>query len=199
MKQLHIVSISHQDLKPSNVFIFNDRTSKIGDLGRSQCLDIASPHSVEHFTGDNNYAPPEVWFGHQISDWHERSYSVDCYLLGSMITFYLTGLNMNSLMSQNTSQDLEDYFENGETFIATLPYLVETYERAFLMFEELIKDLHIPEKSELVQVVRILCNPIPQQRIHPSNRLVKGNKYDLQIFISILNRIARKAELSIIN
>ena len=34
IRQLHGIEISHQDVKPSNVFIF-DKVSKVGDLGRA--------------------------------------------------------------------------------------------------------------------------------------------------------------------
>jgi serine/threonine protein kinase len=37
IKQLHSIEISHQDIKPSNVFVFDSIISKLGDLGRSLC------------------------------------------------------------------------------------------------------------------------------------------------------------------
>lgn len=58
LKQLHSIDISHQDLKPSNIFIFDKVTSKIGDLGRSLCQSIKAPHSHLNFSGDQRYAPP---------------------------------------------------------------------------------------------------------------------------------------------
>jgi eukaryotic-like serine/threonine-protein kinase len=33
--QLHLVGIAHQDLKPSNVLVFDEKSSKVGDLGRA--------------------------------------------------------------------------------------------------------------------------------------------------------------------
>src|SRR5690606_23270017 len=46
LKQLHSLQISHQDVKPSNVFVFENGISKIGDLGRALSETIVSPHST---------------------------------------------------------------------------------------------------------------------------------------------------------
>lgn len=35
LQQLHSSGIAHQDIKPSNVLVMNDKSSKIGDLGRA--------------------------------------------------------------------------------------------------------------------------------------------------------------------
>ena len=51
LKQLHGIDVSHQDLKPSNVLLF-DEESKIGDLGRSTCLALKSSLNDEPFAGD---------------------------------------------------------------------------------------------------------------------------------------------------
>jgi eukaryotic-like serine/threonine-protein kinase len=199
IQQLHSIGISHQDIKPSNIFVYRDRMSKIGDLGRSQCLDIASPHSNTCFTGDKSYAPPEVWFNYNLPDWQIRAYSVDSYLLGSMIAFYLTGFTMNGLISQNMTNELYNHIFNGNSYENALPYLVEIYDSAFDMFQQLISDYNIANKEDLSYLLRILCNPHPGKRIHPNNLQKRGNKFDLQIFISVLNRIARKTEMSIYN
>jgi eukaryotic-like serine/threonine-protein kinase len=35
LRQLHSAGIAHQDVKPSNVMVFDKKTSKVGDLGRA--------------------------------------------------------------------------------------------------------------------------------------------------------------------
>ena len=79
LKQLHNVNISHQDLKPSNILLF-DKESKIGDLGRSMCKDIESKYNDQIYSGDWNYAPPELIYQYYERDWEKRVYATDCYL-----------------------------------------------------------------------------------------------------------------------
>ena len=53
LDQLHRADMAHQDLKPSNVLVFQGkRISKICDLGRAWASDITSPHDGERFAGD---------------------------------------------------------------------------------------------------------------------------------------------------
>ncbi|MEO1487610.1 MAG: protein kinase [Bacteroidota bacterium] len=74
LKQLHSVGIGHQDLKPSNVLMYDKGLlSKIGDLGRSLCEDIEAPHEQEgEFPGDMNYSPPEFLYRYYHPDWNFR-------------------------------------------------------------------------------------------------------------------------------
>src|SRR5690606_38946951 len=43
INQLHSIDIAHQDIKPSNVFVYDKLTSKLGDLGRSLSREIEGP------------------------------------------------------------------------------------------------------------------------------------------------------------
>jgi len=97
LKQLHGIEVSHQDLKPSNILVFREE-SKIGDMGRSVSRRLPSPYDNLQFSGDKNYAPPEILYGFQEPDWFKRTYSTDCYLLGSLIVFYFTGISMTALL-----------------------------------------------------------------------------------------------------
>src|SRR5690606_18150791 len=94
INQLHSIDIAHQDIKPSNVFVYDKLTSKLGELGRSLSREIEGPHSKQNFTGDWKYAPPEIYHRYYIEEWSERVHSIDCYLIGSMASFYLTGQSM---------------------------------------------------------------------------------------------------------
>ena len=87
------------DLKPSNVLVFNTE-SRLGDLGRSICKDLDGPYSKRAFTGDFTYAPPEIWYRYYERDWNKRVFATDCYMLGSLVVFYFTGISMSALDKQ---------------------------------------------------------------------------------------------------
>jgi eukaryotic-like serine/threonine-protein kinase len=93
LKQLHSAGIAHQDLKPSNVLIFNQDTSKVADLGRASYLGHTAPHDELSWAGDISYAPPELLYGYVHTDWRTKRFGGDLYLLGSMVVFFFTGLS----------------------------------------------------------------------------------------------------------
>ncbi|KAH3745216.1 proto-oncogene serine/threonine-protein kinase mos [Pelomyxa schiedti] len=62
IRQLHNLGIIHCDLKPGNILVTKDITSKIADMGLSKilikALDICVP--IDHFEGTANYTAPEL-------------------------------------------------------------------------------------------------------------------------------------------
>src|SRR5205823_2049082 len=57
--QLHSAEVAHQDLKPSNILVFEGSTSKIADLGCASVKGVASPRDSAAFAGDRTYAPTD--------------------------------------------------------------------------------------------------------------------------------------------
>ena len=92
LDQLHRKKIIHQDLKPSNVLVFDDGDrSKLGDLGRAHCVELKSPHEGHRRPGAFYYAPPEQIYDHHFDDRMVYRFAGDLYLLGSMLDFFVTG------------------------------------------------------------------------------------------------------------
>lgn len=192
LKQLHAIDVSHQDLKPSNVLVF-DTESKLCDLGRSVSNDVAGPYKAMPFSGDNTYAPPEIWYRFYDPDWKKKSYAADCYMLGSLITFYFAGIPMSSLLSKYIPHQFNWTVWHG-SYGEIAPYLEHAFALALREFESNIADGDT--KKELCQMVEYLCNPFPEKRGHPKNIFSTGNNYSLDRFVSILDRLRLKAEIS---
>jgi serine/threonine protein kinase len=164
LKQLHGIKIGHQDIKPSNILLFDDKKiSKIGDLGRSLCKDLSAPHDFGGFVGDPNYSPPEYYYGITHTDWDFRVKSTDFYLFGSMITFYFSALNMTTLLFQNTHKSFWPQSWGGD-YSSVLPYLVDSFQKAMLEFQDSIDDDLL--KRELKKIVEYCCHPDPKMRGH---------------------------------
>lgn len=194
IKQLHSIEISHQDVKPSNVFVFDKVTSKLGDLGRSLCQTLSSPHSKLNFAGDNRYAPPEVFHRYILPDWKDKVFAIDCYLLGSMASYYFTGQSMTALLSINLNHQINILsldFENA------LPYWQVAFEAALDTIKEQLNDFSLREK--LIETIRMLTNPDPRKRGHPKNINSCGNNFQLERFVEIFNLLATKAEYNLTN
>lgn len=191
LKQLHAIEVTHQDLKPSNILLF-DKESKICDLGRSICLKIESPYEGAPFSGDWSYAPPEIWYNYYIKDRHKRSFSTDAYMLGSMITFYFSGVTMSALLQKYLPSRFNWRYWEGD-YREVLAYMDDAFFRALEEFTENVKDLEYGLK--LVELVGYLCAPHPEKRGHPHNVKSKGSNYHMERFISSLDFLQKKAEV----
>lgn len=194
LKQLHSVDVSHQDIKPSNVLLYGDE-SKIADIGRAQSKSMESPYDGLPFTGDSNYAPPEILYGFYDPDWATRTFAADCYLLGSMIVFYFSGISMTALIRENMPDDLSWDFWAG-SFDEVKDYLLEGFQKAIMKFSNSISNEDL--KNELTQLVTQLCHPFPEKRGHPKDAKSLITKYSLERFITKLSVLWKKVEFNII-
>ena len=89
LQQLHKNGIAHQDLKPSNVLVF-DKVSKISDLGRASTQEISFRYDNLIIPGDRNYAPIEQLYNYHFCNDFEEKFAADLYLLGSLFIFFFS-------------------------------------------------------------------------------------------------------------
>lgn len=192
IKQLHGINISHQDLKPANVLVFNKVTSKIGDLGRSLCQNLSSPHSELDFSGDSRYAPPEVFHGFVLPDWQDKVFAIDCYLIGSLASYYFTGMSMTALLTQNLDDRINIRSLNFEN---ALPYWINAFDESINLIKNQL--VNYEDRDKLINTIEMLCYPDPRKRGHIKNIAESGNNFRLERFVEIFNLLASRAELSL--
>lgn len=200
IKQLHYNNIVHQDLKPSNVVLFDKKVnSKLADLGRADKKGINAPHTAFRIAGDPTYAPPEHLYGYILTDWSNRRQSCDLFLLGSIMTFYFVQTPMTNLIKTYLRSDY--HWNNWKgNYKDVLPYLIDAFDNACIKFGEELKNYFKNKMvvDELVSIVRQLCHPDPEKRGHPDYKspFVKSNPFLLEKYISRLNALANKVESS---
>ena len=83
MEQLGELGIAHLDIQPKNVYLTNDNTWKLGDLGCA--AEIRKLESLRDLRGTPSYMAPEVYARREYS---EKS---DVYALGVMVYSLLNG------------------------------------------------------------------------------------------------------------
>jgi len=103
--QLHKIEIAHQDLRPSNVLVYEGDILKVADLGRSECRNRVAPHSEDHIPGAASYAPPEFLYREISSDWGCRRFGCDLYHLGSMVIFFFCGMQMTPMLKSKLHEN----------------------------------------------------------------------------------------------
>lgn len=198
LEQLHSIDIAHQDLKPSNVLLYDDaNTSKVGDLGRSLCSTLVAPHDDGFsFTGQINYSPPEFLYGHIQPDWNIRVNSTDMYLFGSLVTYYFLGNNMTALLLRNLDPRFRWTIFRGR-FEDVKDYLIDAYSKCI---DEISISLNNHNFSkDIIEIIEYCCYPIPEKRGHKKNIREIGNQFSFRRTISKLDLIKRKAELKLYN
>lgn len=160
------------------------------------CKNMESDYNTLEYSGDWNYAPPEMMYQYYDTDWYRRTFATDCYLLGSLMVFYLLGVSMSALLLKHMPQSLRWEYWRG-TFDEIRPYLLDAYSQAINEFHESISDYYLNDEIRLM--VEQLCYPFPEQRGHPKNIKSNGSNFNLERYISKLDLLRRKSELKIYN
>lgn len=197
LRQLHQHGIAHQDVKPSNVLIFNSQQkesfSKLGDLGRATDMSRPALHDMFTIAGDRNYAPPEQLYGMVHPEFGVRRLACDLYQLGSLILFMFTGATMTSLLYSELHPD-HNWLTWDGTYDEVLPYVQD----AFVNILERVHKVIMPAiADDLVALIECLCEPDPMRRGHPANRNSVVSPYALQRVVTQLDRLARRTAQSV--
>lgn len=194
LRNLHNVGVSHQDLKPSNILVFNEE-SKISDLGRSMCENLKGPYNDWKFSGDQTYAPWEVFYRYTLTDdWHLQNYMTDCFLLGNLIAFYLTGSTVTALMGNFLPLNLHPAYYRG-SFKAIESNLLDAFQNILDVLESSLPS--VVDKQRVKRMIESLCYPIPEKRGHPKAVNSREPNYDLQRYITELNYLQTKTEFEL--
>ena len=99
-------AIIHGDIKPSNIFISNDRTKLlIGDFGISSFLEN-SEQTFGNICGTPEYAPPSIG----VVDKVKKTKAYDYGSLGLVVYFMVTGY---SLFANRTTEEIAEAWANG--------------------------------------------------------------------------------------
>ena len=157
-------------------------------------MDAGSPHQDIHVAGDTTYAPPERLYDDGADSWDERRAACDMYLLGNLVVFVLTrGLSLTALLFAYMDDEHHPNRWTG-SYEGVLPYVTDAFDRVLSDVESLLDNDHV---ADLNVHLRQLCHPDITQRGHPINIRRKFDQYSLERYVSIFDRLARLAEVSL--
>lgn len=191
MWQLHSKEVAHQDLKPSNVMVF-DAGSKVGDLGRAAQFGRPSVNDNLTIAGDKTYAPPELLYGHMNPDWRMRRLGADVYLLGSLLVYLVLRQGCTALVVACLDHAHRPRIWKG-TFTEVLPHVQAAFQQVLIQFGNAVP---AGLREELTKAVRELCEPNPDLRGHPINRR-RGTPYSLERYHPLFDNLARRLRLEL--
>lgn len=197
LQQLHGQEIAHQDLKPSNVLIFDEANdgAKIGDLGRASKKHLDVMHDGFDIPGALAYAPPEQVYGIRPERWQDRREACDLYQLGTLLTFMFSGATPTEYFIGNLDKSVLPQKWRGKghcDYETALPIL----QAAMTSFVDSIQEDFPPwAKDELKTIVLNACNPDYSKRGDPGARQRTGNPIGIEVFISKFDRLATQASI----
>ena len=104
----------------------------------------------------------------------------------------ITGVNFLALIHQRIPET-QKYDRFGGTFDQVKPFLLNAYAEVL----EEIRPM-IPEniRDELIQIIAQLCHPVPELRGNPRGIAGVHTPYSLERYISIVDRLSKKASRS---
>jgi serine/threonine protein kinase len=197
IQQLHGQRIAHQDLKPSNVLVFDKdgKGAKIGDLGRASQRGLSIDHDQFVVAGHPNYAPPEQMFGLRPERWEDRREGCDIYHLGTLVTFLFSGITPTDhyLGSLPLNVRPNPWGGNGTCdYHSALPFLTAEFT---VFLDKIASDLPKWASSQILKIVENACNPDYEKRGDPAARRRVGSPLGIETFVSRFDRLAKYAEI----
>ncbi len=191
LQQLHASGIAHQDIKPSNVLVMGNKSSKIGDLGRASDQGKNSPNDIYLIPGDTGYAPLDLYYKDTGIDGFEKRLLSDMYLLGSLFFFHFTGVSAIHLLRAK----LHGVTLGNLSFKADLPHLQHAFEETLSELRDQVS-MHTQEFVEdIVVMAQQLCDPDPSKRGDVKWTGSVVGRYDLQRYISKLDLMCKMIEV----
>lgn len=194
IKQLHSAKVSHQDIKPSNVMVFEKNAAKIGDLGRASIQGKDGVYDSWVVAGDQSYAPPEQLYGITLTEWFDRRERCDVYQFGSLICFTIFGLTVNEILSRKVPKEQAPsaWGGSGSSYELALPFLQKAFSEGMLEIRSAIPDW---ARDKVMSLIDQSANPDYKMR---GSRRVLGKQsvasLGLDRFISELDRLRVEAE-----
>jgi len=195
LQQLHSQNIAHQDLKPSNVLLFDTQKkgAKLGDLGRASRKGDAAKHDNLQIAGAISYAPPEQIYGVTPEEWRDRRESCDLYHLGALAAFMFSGITPTIHYVKTLSPEIRPPYWKGDgtcDYQTALPVLTSS----FTSFVDSINlDFPTWAAAELSQIILNACNPDYTKRGDPAARQQVPRSLGIEAFVSRFDRLAKRA------
>lgn len=205
VNQLHAGGVCHNDFKPANCLLFDERMQKVADLGRATSKVINAPHGGL-CVGDVRYAAPEQLYANDrvtgTLDDFEKGRAGDLFSLGSVIHFILAKRMVSPEVINALAYEFkprEFYGGWQDSYVTVLPHWRVEFDAVMANTKAAFVGAEENEKVVLEALMRMvleLCEPDPRMRGHPRNRQGQQDQYGLARYITELDLLARRAKIA---
>lgn len=196
VKQLHTKLIAHHNITPQSIEVFDKNTlTKISGLQKSRTRQalLNSPVSAKLFDGDYTFAPPEALFNYKLSEEMSTYYQIDTYMLGNLIVYYLSSMNITTLINRKCPCTLMSWASKGAEYKQVLPDIMKAFNESL---DDIAASISVDElRAPIVEIIEGLCHPDPEKRGYPGGFKRPLDNADLQRVLTKLDVLYRKAQL----
>jgi hypothetical protein len=120
-------------------------------------------------------------------------YQIDTYMLGNLIVYYLTALNITTLLNHHLPYSLKEMASHNANYLAVLPEITNAFNTVLSNLKSCVR---IDELEQpIIELIECLCNPDPERRGYPGSFKTSRANADLQRVITRLDVLYNKAEL----
>lgn len=201
--QMHKAQIAHNDLKPANTLVIDDKVQKVADLGRATSHHHPAAHDAYLCTGDTRFAPPEQLYPTDQNCAHIsrelRRRVGDLYNLGSLVYYMLTARMFTPEVISSLRPEVRPRTADGgseDSYQNAVPFWKEAHAALCTDISDVASQRFGPgvssEVTDLRGMVVQLCEPDPLVRGHPLNKNRAQDPYGLERYISGLNSLRLK-------
>lgn len=196
VKQLHTHLIAHHNITPQSVEVFDkNMLTKVSGLQKSRTRKgvLNSPVSAKLFDGDYTYAPPEAIFNYKMSEEMSTYYQIDTYMFGNLIVYYLSSMNMTTLINRRCPCALMNWASKGASYEQVLPDILKAFNESL---DDIAASISVDElRTPIVEIIEGLCHPDPQKRGYPGGFKRTQDNADMQRVLTRLDVLYNKAQL----
>lgn len=190
ISQLHRNEISHQDVKPSNVLVYDDDEHKVADLGRVVDKSGTSPFANNPFPGDMGYMPIELHYGVRNLEFSTRVLC-DIYMVGSLLYQLLQGIQIKTSVIREAQA-----IQGGVltmSFQDALPILISAHNIVLERLRtECTSKLDNVISGLIVEIVDQMCHPDPRIR-GVTKRSQSSQHISMDRFVGKLSSLCRNS------
>lgn len=190
LNQLHQIGIAHQDLKPSNVLVYDRKKEiKITDLGRSSSKEKPFIYDDMLVPGDRTYAPFDILFGYKWSSEFSVRYAMDLYGLGSLMLFLFCGYHMTPRIAMISG--ITDF---NSSYSQIKPLIQNAIMQIVTEFQIALVQAGFHEKNiqKMTEMLKYLCSADPERR--GDYHSVNNRSFNLQRYISEFDLLVKRAQ-----
>ena len=114
-------------------------------------------------------------------------------MLGNLVVYYLTSMNLTTLISTKCPYTLLEWASKGAEYKQVLPDIINAFYKSLDDIKASVCEKEL--RDPIIAIIEGLCHPDPEKRGYPGGFAKVQANADLQRVLTKLDVLFRKAQL----